>query len=347
MKGFILHLFLLFVITNVNSQQLILNEKARDLYQSAKNFMNQKDYANAIMVYNQAVNIEPDNLFLRRELAFSYYMVQDLARAEYVIAPLLKLNDADEETFRLACNIYTKKKKIDDAESAINKGIKKFPHSGSLYAEKGNLLNSIKKYKSATEAWEEGVKMDPSYYMNYYYLAKVYSFTKKYLWAILYGETFINLESQSSNTQEIKKIVFESYKYMMAEINHLTLENKTDKFEKGKDFTDACMHVYSQLKNVVTGGIQTDNLIMLRTRFLMEWNKQYALQYPFALFDFQQRMIGNGFFDCYNRWLFGGLDNEKLYKQWAQKFAKNMNEFDIYLRSKKFKPLSNQYYQRS
>jgi tetratricopeptide (TPR) repeat protein len=297
------------------------------------------------MVFNQAVQTDPDNLLYRRELAYTYFLLSDLYRAEVMIAPLLKDERADEETFQIACKIFAAKKNAEEAENAINKGIKKFPHAGILYCEKGELYTQQKKYKSASKAWEEGVKMAPGFHLNYYNLTKVYAFTKRHLWAIIYGETFVNLESFSSRTQEVKKIVFESYKFLMAELNNIALDGKTNRYDDPKDFESACMKIYDGLRNVVTGGIHTDNLIMLRTRFLLEWNKYYALQYPSELIDFQHRMIQKGHYDCYNQWLFGKLDNEIQFKNWTQKFSTSMNAFDQYLRNQKLQPKENQYYQ--
>ena len=321
------------------------SKEGQELYQTAKLFVQRGDLSNAVMVFNQAVQTDPENLLYRREMAYTYYLLQDLQRAEHIIAPLLKREDADEETFQVACKIFAAKKKMEEAENAIDKGIKRFPKAGILYCEKGELFTLQKKYKSAAKTWEEGVQMAPGYHMNYYNLTKVYSFTKRYLWAILYGETFVNLESFSSRTQEIKKIIFESYKFMMAELNNVALDGKMNRYDDPKNFEMACLKIYDGLRNVVTGGIHTDNLIMLRTRFLIEWNKLYAAKYPSELIDYQQRMILQGHYDCYNQWLFGKLDNDTGFKNWTQKFSTAMNSFDAYLRNNKLKPRENQYYQ--
>ena len=72
-------------------------EEARDLYASARQYLQKGDYANSIMVYNQVIQLEPKNLIYRRELANVYYIQGDLLRAEKMITPLLKADDADEE----------------------------------------------------------------------------------------------------------------------------------------------------------------------------------------------------------------------------------------------------------
>jgi tetratricopeptide (TPR) repeat protein len=344
---FLIPLFLLCLQQlNATSQPVIgATEDARDLYSMAKQYQLKGDYSNSIMVFNQVIQLEPTNLIYRRELANVYYLQGDLMRAEKMALPLLKADEADEETFQIAGKIMAGKKKLEEAKEIIGKGLNKFPNSGLLYKEKGDLYTSQKKYADAAKAWEKGVEKDPGYYINYYNLAKVYYFTKDYFWAFYYGETFVLMESYSARTQEIKKIIFESYKFFMGELNNIALEGKINRYENPKDFKTSIHKTYDNLRNVVTGGIHVDNLTMLRIRFLLDWNKTYAEKYPSELFDYQQRLILNGHYDAYNQWLFGRLDNEKKFTSWAQQHDKLMNQFDTYLRSNKLVPKSRQYYQ--
>ncbi|MBL7765625.1 MAG: tetratricopeptide repeat protein [Chitinophagaceae bacterium] len=346
MRKYLLFYFALIIVQVSSAQALVgRTEEGRGLYGNARDYLQKGDYSNAIMVFNQAVQVEPDNLVFRRDLAFAYYLQGDMLRGEHMIAPLLKVDSADEETFKIACVIYSSMKKMEEAKEAINKGISKYPKAGILYAEKGELYTRQKKYKDASAAWEKGIENAPAYHMNYYNLSKVYFFTKDYLWAIIYGETFVNMESFSSKTEEVKKIVFESYKFLIAELNNVALDGKQNRYENPTNFKSASMKIFDNLRNVVTGGINVENLSMLRARFLLDWNRQFALKYPFELFDYQHKMIQQGFYECYNQWLFGKLDHAGIFKQWTQKHASKMNEFDVYFRSHKLVPQEHQYYQ--
>jgi tetratricopeptide (TPR) repeat protein len=319
-------------------------EETRDLYAAAREYFQKKDYANCIMVYNQVIQIEPTNLIYRRELANVYYLQSDLTRAEKMILPLLKEDEADEETFQIASKVLSGKKRLDEAENVLQKGIARFPNSGLLYKEKGDLLTTLKKYKDATRAWEKGVEKDPRYPMNYYNLTKVYLFTKDYFWAVYYGEIFLNMESQSARSQEVRKILFDSYKFLMGELNNLALEGTQKRTAKPWNFETAALKTFDNLRNVVTGGIHVDNLTMLRTRFLLDWNTHYAEMYPCELFDTHHRLLLKGYFDAYNQWLFGRLDNETKYNTWAQEHNQLMNDFDVYFRAHRLIPKDNQYY---
>jgi tetratricopeptide (TPR) repeat protein len=343
-KIFLFLAFILFTHNVFSQPNTETNESASELILNARTYLQKNDFSNAILVYNQAIQIEPKNLIYRRELAHAYYLQGDMMRAERMIAPLLKADEADEETYLVASQIYTRMKQMDLAKNALNKGLDKFPTAGILYASKGDLYTTMKRYKDASEVWEKGIEKAPSYYLNYYKLVKVYFFTKKYLWAIVYGETFVNLESFTSRTEEVKKIMFESYKFLIAELNNQALDGKLNRYTNPTTFEKSSMLIYDNLRNILTGGADIDNIIILRTRFLLEWNKNYANQYPLKMYDFQQLLLQKGLYDCYNQWLFGRNDNEAQLKSWTQQHATTMNQFDSFFRNQKLNPIINQYY---
>ncbi len=74
------------------------------------------------------------------------------------------------------------------------------------------MLWSKKDFKEAVKQWEKGIEVDPNHSGNYYNAAKYYYFTQDKVWSIVYGEIFVNLESYSKRTPEIKTILLNSYK---------------------------------------------------------------------------------------------------------------------------------------
>lgn len=328
----------------VNAQPIQLENEGTQLFNQAKNYVSKGDLSNAILVFNQAIQIEPRNLLYRRELAFTYFLQGDLTQAAQVCYPLMKKREADPETFLLASKIFRKANRLEEAVDAIRSGIDKFPNEGMLYEEKGQILLDKKKNKEAVSAWEKGVRKSPGYYLNYYNLARAYYFNKEYIWAIVYGEQFVMMESFSSRTEEIKKIIFESYKSLIAGMNIDEINNESKKIPAPSSFGEAYGVVINSVKYAVTGGVHVENLSLLRLRFLLSWNREFARRYPFELIDFQQRLVLNGFFECYNVWLFGKEDNEKSMKIWVEDNSETMNRFETYIRNNKLQPKSNQYY---
>src|SRR6185436_9565914 len=91
------------------------------------------------------------------------------------------------------------------------KGLKKFPKSGPLHSEYGELLWAMKDF-SAIEEWEKGIKLDPAYSGNYYNAANYYFYAKDKVWSLIYGEIFINMESLGERGAAMKQQLLQGYK---------------------------------------------------------------------------------------------------------------------------------------
>lgn len=347
-KKIVVFVFCVFWSLASQAQAVIGNtEQARTLYTKAKNYVLKRDYPNAILVYNQLARLEPQNLIYRRELAYTYYLGGDMSRATQVITPLLRAKEADEATFLTAAQIFNARSMRKQAVDAIERGIKKYPTSGILYSDYGKLFSEDKKYQKAEMAWEKGVKYEPNFHMNYYNLAKSYFVSKRPLWAIIYGETFINMERYSQRTEEVKKIVFDSYKQLIAnsQLSKFVSEKEQRKIDRHKsDFEMKTSKIYTDLANVVMGGVDIDNVVMLRTRFLLRWMQVEQQAYPFHLFDFSNEMVAAGHFEAYNQWLFGKASGEQDFIKWVKNNSEEYSNFEQYFQAAPYKNMPDQYY---
>ena len=171
--------------------------------QTARSFMRTGDWDNAILVLNKALQTDKSNLELLKDLAFSYLYKRDFARALEVVKPLLDREDADVQTFQIGGNIYKALEETKDADRMYKRALKKFPNSGPLYSEYGELLWNKKDYE-AISLWEKGIDVDPAYAGNYYNAASYYYFTKDKVWTLVYGEIFVNMENLTERSTEIK-----------------------------------------------------------------------------------------------------------------------------------------------
>ena len=68
-------------------------QDVQQLQQTAKAFMRQGDFANAITVLNRGLQQDPQNLAIAKDLAFAYYLQKDNNKALETIKPVLE-NDA-------------------------------------------------------------------------------------------------------------------------------------------------------------------------------------------------------------------------------------------------------------
>ena len=304
--------------------------------ETARTFMRSGDFDNAILVLNSALKQDPKNLDLKKDLVLSYTYKRDFARALEIVKPMLEEDDVDEQTYQVAGNVYRALALYKDGEKMYKKALKKFPESGPLYNEYGEMLWDTKNY-SAIEQWEKGIQMAPSYAGNYYNAASHYYFTKDKIWTLIYGEIFVNMESLTERSTEVKKMLLDTYKQKL-------FTDVDDKDKKG-DFEKAVAETYNKQSSLTSRGISIETLNMIRTRFILDWYNTYAKKFPFTLFDYQQQLIKEGMFEAYNAWLFGPVENLAAFDQWTKTHSDAYAKFTNFQKGRVFKMPKGQNYQ--
>jgi tetratricopeptide (TPR) repeat protein len=312
-------------------------QNVKQLQETANAFMRSGDYANAILVLNRATQLQPNNIEITKELGLNYYFAKDYAKALEIYKPLLNLEEADDQCFQVAADIYLAMDNSKECDKVYRKGLKKFPNSGPLYNELGELLWGQKDY-TAIKQWEKGIEVDPGFSMNYYNASKYYYFSTDKVWSLLYGEIFLNIDPRSTLAPEIKNILLEGYKKLFANVNLET--NNTDK----SSFVSAFLQTMNKQSNIAAVGINTESLTMIRARFILDWYTTYGTQYPFKLFELQQQLLQEGMFDAYDQWIFTAAQNLPEYENWTAVHATEYNELQRFQTGRIFKIPVGQYY---
>jgi len=315
-------------------------EDSKTLQATARTFMQQGDFNNAVLVLTRALRQDKDNLELQKDLVNSYYYKRDYEKALEGVKTIMDRNDADVVSYQIAGNVYKALEQVKDCERVYKTGLKKFPKSGPLYSEYGELLWSKKDF-SAIELWEKGIQDDPGYAGNYYNAALYYYYTRDKIWTLLYGEIFINMESLTERAAAMKQLLLDSYKSKLFADPDLLKD--LDKNKNG--FVKA--YLQSMNKEVALGnrGITVESLTMIRTRFILEWFDKYAEKFPFRLFDYQRQLIQEGMFEAYNQWLFGSVENLAAYDNWNKTHNAEYASFAAFQKTRVFKMPAGQYYQ--
>jgi tetratricopeptide (TPR) repeat protein len=227
----------------------LLAQTVTELQNTAKTFMKQGDYTNAIVILNRCIEKEPSNTSVGKDLALSYFYSQNNVKALETIQPVLESNDADDQCFLIAGNIYKYLEKPKESEKIYKKGIAKFPESGPLYNELGE-TQIANKDKDAIKNWEKGIKADPSFGRNYFNAARYYFFQKEYIWSNIYGEIFVNMEPNGTRAAEIKKMLLDGYKQMFVEnITNKEADTKNE-FGYAKE-TTTNSRVWNYYRNII------------------------------------------------------------------------------------------------
>lgn len=316
-------------------------QDAKELQETARNFIKSGDYPNAVLVLQKAIQQDNKSMDLQKDLVMAYYLSRDFANGKEAAKNLIERTDADVQCFQLAGNIYKELEDTKECERIYKKGLKQFPGSGALYNEYGELLWG-KGNTDAINQWEKGIETDPNYSGNYYNAARYYFVTTDKVWALIYGEMFVNMESYSPRTAEIKSLLLDAYKKFFTDDVALNKKDNTNK----NDFTKAVSDNLNKNAVVISSGITPESLVMLRTRFILDWFEKDAARFPNRLFEHQRQLLQEGMFDAYNQWLFGAADNLSVYENWTKTHPDEYDQFTKLQRNKLFKVPQGQYYQK-
>jgi tetratricopeptide (TPR) repeat protein len=311
----------------------------RKAQETAKTFQRKGDFTNAILVLNQALQQNDDNLDLQKDLAFNYYLNRNLVKALEVAKPFQERKDADVQSFQILGMVYKGLEERKEAEKMYKAALKKFPNSGVLYNEYGEMMWSKENFSESMKLWEKGIEVDPNYSGNYYNAAKYYYFSQDKVWGLVYGEIFVNLESYSKRTPEIKNVLLEGYKKLFTDGNWTKGQDTKSEFVKA--FLE---EMKTQAAFVAENGVTAETLSAVRTKFIIDWFQKYHTKFPFRLYEYHQQLLKEGMFDAYNQWLFGTAANLPVYESWTRAHPDEFTKFDYFQHNRVFKLPAGQYY---
>ncbi len=332
-------IFFLFILSISTLVIFAQSEEAKTLHETAKTFMRSGDFDNAVIVLTRALQQDKNNLELQKDLLMSYYLKRDYTKALEGVKVLVDREDADVICFQIAGNVYKALEEAKECEKVYKKGLKKFPKSGPLFSEYGELLWATKNF-SAIDQWEKGIQLDPAYGGNYYNAALYYFYTKDKVWSLIYGEIFVNMESLSERGLAMKELLLKAYKEkLFAEADLMKGEEKNK-----SEFARAFLQGMSKQSSIANKGITVETLTMIRSRFILDWFPNNAAKFPFRLFDYQQQLLKAGMFDAYNQWLFGSVENLAAYDNWTKTHADEYETFNKFQRNRVFRMPAGQYY---
>lgn len=312
-------------------------QDAAELHKNARAFMQQGDHANAIIVLNRAIALQPGNVEIGKDLALNYYYSKNYTKALDVLKPMIEKETADDQCYQIAGDAWQALEQPKEAEKIYRKGVKKVSPAGALYNELGSLLWSQGDV-SAIKQWEKGIETDPAYPGNYYHAAKYYYLSTDRVWGLIYGEVFLNMDPQGAYAAEIKNLLLEGYKKLFTDAN---LEKHNP--EKN-NFVAAFLSAMNKQSSVAAAGITAESLTMIRTRFILDWYPANAARFPHRLFDLQKQLLQDGLFDAYNQWIFASAQNLSAYQSWVNSHTKEYNELGRFQKNRVFKISAGQYY---
>ena len=304
----------------------------------AQRFIIQGDYDNALLVLNHAAEMDAGNADILKDEAYVYYLQRNFAKAVEIGKVITSRPDADVQSYQTLGLAYKATADYVSCDKLYKKALRQYPNSGILYSEYGDLLAQQSKQDEAVKMWEKGIQVDPNNSSNYYYAARYYSQKNKPLWAILYSETFVNIESLTRRSVEIKDVLLSNYRKLLSADILNALSTSSNPIEK------AVGTIYSSYSSMYGDNLSPEQLTAIRTRFILDWYKNGTPMYSYRLFEHQQLLLQQGMFDAYNQWLFGASSSTSAYQIWINNHPVEVKDWMTYLRSVVYKIPAGQYF---
>ena len=346
-KNFLLVIkrFLLFIFISFTFSLLVFSQEqsqAQKLYDSAKNLMNRGDFENATSVINDALEQSPDNYEILKTFSLINYLKKDYSGSIDICKKLVARSDVDEQAYQILGMNYKAIAETKESAKMYKEALKKFPKSGILYNEYGEVLASDKNMIGAIEQWEKGIEVAPNISGNYFNAVNFYVQNNNLVKQLIYGEIFINLESYTTRTATVKSLLLDAYTKLYSSG---FLDNALNQSQK-TSFTKLFIETMGKTKNVSFDGSLSEILTAVRAKFILDWfGSKNNIKYPFRLFDYLQYLLREGYFEAYNEWIFGAAQSPSDYQTWLDANTTKAANFTQFQQSRVFKIPVGQYYQ--
>ncbi|MEP6465481.1 MAG: hypothetical protein ABJB05_04215 [Parafilimonas sp.] len=320
-------------------QAMYAQQTVDDIRKQAMTSAQQQDFSGAIQILQRGLQQYPDNLLLLEDEAYIAFLGRDYQHALQVGKTVTERDDADVQSYQILGLVYKAIADYKEGDKLYKTGLKKFPKSGVLFSEYGDMLSQYDNKRGAIEQWEKGIAADGNYSSNYYYAAKYYADNNNIFWSCIYGEIFVNMESLTKRTEEVKTLLLNNYKNLLNNQSNIAVLKSS-----GTDFEKAVASSMSAAMQTESGDVTPDMITAFRTRFLLNWENTNASAYPYRLFDFSLQLLRDGMFDAYNQWLFGITINKNKYDNWVYTHDEEMQNFSQFQHNVLFKMPPEQYY---
>lgn len=317
-----------FFLSNLVAQNA-REEKADSLATVAIQMMDDGEIDRSIELLEQSKELFNKWLY-DYEIGLALYMKEDYAEAEKIFKKVLRRDGSDPLQYKMLGNTYSVQGNRDKARKTYHKGLKKFPDAGSLYLELGVVERADENHNKALNYWEKGIEVDPFHASNYYWASKYFSATSEQVWALLYGEIFLNLEFNTARSEEISALLYDVYNdvyeaetdtsgnFSLTEAGHqinLTIDQLEKATKSPEMMADLLKLPFEGAYSLAIApgalhynstGINLEGLHNLRTGFIDFWifqDSDKQEDYPFVLFPYHAQMMEQGLFIYYNYFL--------------------------------------------
>ncbi len=315
-------------------------EQAHSKAQEAIRLMDNGKIDESIVLLKESQKLDPKRFDYPYEIAYAYYLKKDYKKSIKILEKNKSHKDVTERLFQLLGNGYDLSGKSDKAFKAYDEGLQKFPKSGMIYLEKGNVHWGKKEFDKALAFYEKGIEVDPRFPSNYYRATLLYCGATEEIWGLIYGEIFMNLEPNTKRTVEVSKLLYDTYKSQIVFTSDSTMTASfcqkifvnASALSDPKNFKLPFCMVYGpamMLAIAMEKKVDLESLNRIRTSFLdIYFQKSFNTQYPNVLFDYQDKILKAGHLEAYNHWILM-MGDEAGFDKWL---SANKDKWDGFVK---------------
>lgn len=308
-----------------------LSEYEQRQMQQAIEYCDNGEIDKSIEIYNKLLENNPKNYLINYELAYAKSMKKEYEEAIKISKKIEKDPRADAQLYQLQGNAYDYLGKRKTAVACYDKGLKRFPNSGILYMEKGNILYMEKDYDGAIELYEKAIEVEPTYPSPYFRASAIFLNSSEPVWGLIYGEAFLLLEKGARN-KAIQKGMVErlnnAFEMRGDTALHISLTKKNVigmhglklvipfeiRYEMATSKSKAVLEMTASKRDSIT----LPELINIRETVANTYKESWEEEYPNYLLDYQKQLIDGGYFEAFTMELFKDY-YEKEYQEFIAK----------------------------
>jgi tetratricopeptide (TPR) repeat protein len=150
-------------------------DNAYFLFISAQLDKNSGQLADAADKLKQALELDPQSIYLKRELATVMVMNKQAADALALLRQILQDHPLDRESLLLMGRIYHQLDQKDEAIEVFEKLIDAYPQEENVYLILGNMYQDRSRWKAAIRTYRKMVDNFPDMFSGYYFLGQSYA----------------------------------------------------------------------------------------------------------------------------------------------------------------------------
>lgn len=292
----------------------------------------------AILASNMPVNAKmTKEAHALYQQACAYEYKSDYATAIKIIIQALQINGEDAMLYTKIAGLYSDLGKYEEALSAYKKAVKLRPNDAFIYISMGNILQTIGDYENAYNAFKHAQEIYPEYKYNYLNLANIEYFRKNYKNATEFYNAFLsaypghmeasenlaNVYSLSEQPEKACEIYSNIYK------NYPSAFTEFEKYGMALFDTKQYQAAIEMLNKALVGNEDNENLnAKLALSYQNIGDNEKAKEYFDKTFAINPNLIALKF-DYAN--LLGNMGNYaeaiELYKQYSTAFPNDANAY--------------------